>query len=200
MVLDAGKHFVVVMKQEQRDLYQDAAQLRSLIQPQQLSEGSRTTRLWDISNLSSFTTLDQPVRVVWAEEETRKRRIVGGQVKDVIEQKTWIWVSDLPAASVPPTKIQRWGHDRWDLENRGFNELATLWHMDHYFIHHAIAIEALLLTLAAAFVTTYLFYERNLKTPSRRYLTRLALADRLHDDLVFLAGAGVWLAPPERSG
>jgi len=30
--------------------------------------------------------------------------------------------------------------------------------MDHYFIHDATAIETLLLTLAIAFVTTYLFY------------------------------------------
>ena len=200
LLLDAGKHVVVVMKQERRELYQDAERLRSLIQPQLLSQGSRTTRLWDIPNLSSFTTLGRSVRIVWAEEETQKRKIVGGQAKDVIEQKTWIWVTDLPAATVPPAKIQRWGHDRWDLENRGFNELATLWHMDHYFIHEATAIEALLLTLAVAFVTTYLFYERNLKPPARRHLTRLALAARLHDDFVLLAGAGVWLPPPERSG
>lgn len=200
MVLAAGKHFVVVMKQGQRDLYQDADRLRSLIPPQLLNEGSRMTRLWDIPDLSSFTTLGRSVRVVWAEEETRKRRILGGQAKDVIEQKTWIWVTDLPATSVPPAKIQRWGHDRWDLENRGFNELATLWHMDHYFIHRATAIEALLLTLAVAFVTTYLFYERNLKSPARRHLTRLALAARLHDDFVLLAGTGVWPAPPQPSG
>ncbi len=62
----------------------------------------------------------------------------------------------------PPVKIQRWGHDRWDIENRGFNELTALWHMDHYFIHDISAIETLLLTLALAFATTYLFYERNL--------------------------------------
>ena len=200
LVLEAGKHFVVVMKQERRDLYQDAERLRTLIQPQVFSEGPRTTQLWDIPELSSFTTLDRPVRVVWAEEETRKRKIEGGQAKDVIEQKTWIWVTDLPVASVPPAKIQRWGHDRWDLENRGFNELATLWHMDHYFIHDATAIEALQLTLAIAFVTTYLFYERNLKPPARRHLTRLALAGRLRDDLVLLAGGGVWLAPSQPSG
>jgi hypothetical protein len=200
MVLDVGKHVVVVMKQERRDLYQDAERLRSLIQPQLISEGSRTTRLWDIPNLSSFTTLDRPVRVVWAEEQTRKRKILGGQAKELIEQKTWVWVTDLPETIVPPTQIQRWGHDRWDLENRGFNELASLWHMDHYFIHNATAIEALLLTLAVAFLTTYLFYERNLKSAARRHLTRLALAVRLGDDLVLLAGTDVWPAPPERSG
>jgi hypothetical protein len=200
LVLDAGKHVVVVMKQERRELYQDAERLRSLIEPQILVDGPRTTRLWDIPDLSSFTTLDRPVRVVWAEEETVKRKIVGGKAEEVLEKKTWIWVTDLPAAIVPPTKIQLWGHDRWDLENRGFNELSNLWHMDHYFIHDPTAIETLLLTLAIAFVTTYLFYERNLKAPARRHLTRLALAARLAENLVILGGASVWLPTFEPSG
>jgi hypothetical protein len=56
-LLEAGKHFVIVMKQEARGLFQDAERIRSLIEPQTLVEGPRTTRLWDIPNLSSFTTL-----------------------------------------------------------------------------------------------------------------------------------------------
>lgn len=200
LVLDAGKHLVVVMKQERRDLYQDAQRLRSLVEPQILVDGPRTTRLWDIPDLSSFTTLDRPVRVVWAEEETLKRKIVGGKAQEVLEKGTWIWVTDLPAATVPAAKIQLWGHDRWDLENRGFNELSSLWHLDHYFIHDPTAIEILLLTLAIAFVTTYLFYARNLKAPARRHLTRLAMAARLADDLVLLRGASVWPPATEPSG
>lgn len=198
-VLEAGRHAVIVMKQERRDLYQDAEQLRSLVKPQILVDGPRTTRLWDLPELSSFTTLNQPVRVVWVEEQTRKRKIVAGKPKDILEQKTWIWVTDLPSAVVPATKIQRWGHDRWDLENRGFGELVTLWHMDHCFIHNTTAIETLLLTLAFAFVTSYLFYERNLKPSARHHLTRLALAARLVDDLTLLQGASVWPAL-QRSG
>jgi hypothetical protein len=194
-LLEAGKHFVIVMKQEARDLFQDAERIRSLIEPQTLVEGPRTTRLWDIPNLSSFTTLGRSVRVVWAEESTRKRRIVGGKPTDDLEEKTWVWVTDLPCTTVPATKIQRWGHDRWDLENRGFNELTTLWHMDHYFIHDLTAIEILLLTLALAFITTYLFYERNLKTQARHHLTRLALAARMIDDLTGLAGKSAWPSP-----
>ena len=191
-VLDAGKHVVIVMKQERRELFQDAEKLRSLVAPQVFVDGSKTTRLWDIPELSSFTTLGRTVRVVWAEEQTPKRKIVGGKPTDVVEEKTWVWVTDLPSATVLPTKIQRWGHDRWDIENRGFNELVNLWHMNHYFIHDTNAIETLLLTLAIAFVTTYLFYERNLKASARRHLTRLALAGRMADDLTLLAGTDAW--------
>jgi hypothetical protein len=124
---------------------------------------------------------------------------VGGKPTDTVEENTWVWVTDLPSATVPPTKIQRWGHDRWDLENRGFNELVNLWHMDHYFIHDVNAIENLLLTLAMAFLATYLFYERNLKASARRHLSRLALATRMADDLPLLGGASAW-PPLEPSG
>ena len=194
LALKADKHVVVVMKQEARELYQEAAELRALVPPQVIAEGPRTTRLWDFPELTSFSTLGRPMRVVWAEEATTKATRVGGQRQVLVEEHTWVWVTDLPATVVSPTKIQRWGHDRWDLENRGFNELATLWHMDHCFIHHPGAMEALLLTLAVAFLTTYLFYARNLKPAARRHLTRLALAARLREDLTLRAGAPIWLS------
>lgn len=178
MVTAANKHVVVVMKQEARELYKDAEKLRACVRPRIVQQGERTTQLWDIPSLSSFTTLGQEVRVVWAEERTNKRKLIPGSKPagkvEVVQENTWVWVTTLPIV-VPATKIQQWGHDRWDLENRGFNELVSLWHMDHSFVHHPNAIEAFLLTLAIAFLTTYLFHQRNLK-PQARPRTRLALA------------------------
>ena len=182
-ILRAGKHFVVVMKQEARDLFQDADQLRSSLRPQVIVEGSKTSTLWDIPTLNTFTTLGQPVRVVWAQERDVRHRVLGGVAQQVIEEKTWVWVTDLAADQASLLRIRRWGHDRWDLENRGFHELVQHWEMDHSFIHDPTAIETLLLTLALAFLTTYLFFENNLKPAARRYLTRLALAARLLEDI-----------------
>ena len=191
-VLAAGKHVVIVMKQEARELYQDAARLRALQPPQVIEDGRRTTRLWDLPELESFSTLHRRMRVVWADEQTVRHRRVGGVKREVVEPGEWVWVTDLLPAAVPARKIQQWGHDRWDLENRGFNELATLWHMDHCFVHNPTAMEVLLLTLAAAFLLTYLFYERNLKPGAHRPGTRLALAARLREEFALLAGAPVW--------
>lgn len=199
MLVEAGKHFVVVMKQEHRDLFTDADQLRGLTEPRLIKNQNRTTRLWDIEDLTTFKTLGEKVRVLWAEEQTVSSRVIAGHRQQVVVHKTWIWVTDLAASLVPPAKIQLWGHDRWDLENRGFNELATLWHMDHCFVHNTTAIEALLLTLAIAFLTTYLFYERNLKPAARVHLTRLALAGRFFECLVERSEGIIWLAL-ERSG
>lgn len=191
-VLDAGKHVVIVMKQEQRDLYQDADRLRALFEPRIIHEGAKTIRAWDIPDLSSFRTLGRAIRVVWAEEETIKRKIIGGNPTQVPERETWIWVTDLPANVVPTAKIRQWGHDRWNLENRGFNELVNLWHMDHCFIHDSTAIEVLLLTLSLAFLLTYLFYERNLKPTARLFMTRLALTTRLLEDFALIAESNIW--------
>ncbi len=191
-VLAAGKHFVVVMKQEARELYQDADQLHRAVAPQVIQDGRRTSRIWDLPDLTTFTPLGRSVRVVWAEERTTQNEIIGGKKQEVVEEKLWIWVTDLPASEASATRIQRWGHDRWDLENRGFNELAGLWHMDHCFVHDPRAIEVILLTPAVAFLTTYLFFERDLKPEVRAALTRLKLAERMREELAaaVLAASG----------
>lgn len=186
-ILQAGKHFVVVMKQEARELYQDADQLRSSLTPQVVVDGTKTSTLWDIPTLGTFTTLGETVRVVWAHERDVRNRVIGGKKQPVVEEKTWVWVTDLSQDQASMLRIQRWGHDRWDIENRGFNELVQHWKMDHSFIHDPTAIEALLLTLALAFLTTYLFFERNLKPAARRHLTRLSLAAHLFEDIAQVA-------------
>jgi hypothetical protein len=179
----AGKHFVVVMKQERRELYRDADQLRTVQAPQVLEESGKTSRIWDLPGLTTFETYGEPVRVVWAEERTEKPKMIGGQRQVVVEGSTWVWVTDLVVEVASAQWIQRWGHDRWDLENRGFNELVNLWGMDHCFAHLPRAIEVILLTLALAFVLTYLFFTRNLKEELRAALTRLALAQKMREEL-----------------
>jgi Transposase DDE domain len=191
-VLAAGKHVVVGLKQHARDLYRDAERLRELQRPRVTVAGPRTTRCWDLPELQSFPTVHQPVRVVWAEEQTVRHRRAGGILREAVDTNTWIWVTDLPPAAVPATKIQQWGHARWDVENRGFNELSTLWHMDHCFVHQPTAIEVLLLVLSAAFLLTYLFYTRNLKPGSQRPATRVALAARFRDDVAQLPAGALW--------
>lgn len=182
-VLGAGKDFVVVLKQENRELYQDALGLLALKPPQLHQDGLKTSRIWDLEGLTSFTTLGRSVRVVWAQEEKTLTKVVGGRKQEVRENSTWAWATSLSSQEASSVLIQLMGHDRWDLENRGFNELGAHWAMDHSFVHDPRAIEVILLTLALAFLTTYLFFERNLKPQARRFLSRLALADRLLEDL-----------------
>lgn len=118
LVLAAGKHVVIGMKQEARDLFQDADRLRARVPATIGQDGARTTRPWDLPELASFGTLGRRVRVV-AEEQTVKTRGVGGVARQEVEEQRRVWVPDLPAAVVPAATIQRWGHARWDLETRG---------------------------------------------------------------------------------
>lgn len=182
-VIDAQKRFVVVMKQEARDLYQDADQLRGSLPPIEHVDSHRATTMWDLPDLTTFTTLALPVRVVWSQERTTRRKVVGGKTQEVTEDKLWVWVTNLTSTEATAATVQRIGHARWDVENRGFNELVHHWAMDHCFVHDTTAIEVLLLTLALAFLTTYLFYERNLKPEVREPLTRLMLASILASDI-----------------
>jgi Transposase DDE domain len=182
-VLAARKHFVVVLKQENRELYQDAQRLRALQAPEVLAGAGMTGRIWDLEGLRSFTTLGRPVRVVWAEEKKTLTRVIGGRKRELLEENTWVWVTDLAPPEASAREIQRWGHLRWDIENRAFNELSRHWAMNHSYVHDPTALEAFLLILAVAFLTTYLFYERNLKEASRRFLSRLALGARFLEDL-----------------
>jgi hypothetical protein len=191
-VLAAGKHFVVVMKQEARDLYQDADRLRRLVQPEVTADKTTTTRTWDLADLKTFTNLSAPVRVLWVEEDRKTVKVVGGRRQSEVEHSTWVWVTDLPQSAASTTAVVRWGHHRWDIENRAFNELSTHWSMDHCFRHNTNASLALLLTMALALATTALFYQRNLKPAARRHLTRLALVTRFVQDIVACNGVSVW--------
>lgn len=196
-IVENGKYFVTVMKQQRRDIYKDADALRrKRFTPKVFISGGKQVRLWDIPNLSTFTTLGSKVRVVWAEEQTTVNRRVAGKPQPEIKSSTWIWITNLPQATVPATVVQQWGHDRWDVENRCFNEMVCHWNMDHCFIHDINAAEAILLTLAIAFATSYLFFARNLKPQFRCLLTRLELASRFLEDIALSADSFSWSILP----
>lgn len=192
LVMDARKHLVVTMKQEARDLFRDAEQLRQSVHPQAFTAGRRKCRLWDLPGMTTFTTLGRPVRVVWAIEREERMEWRGKEKRRVTEEKTWIWVTDTSAQTVSAKRIWRWGHDRWDIENRGFNELSNLWAMNHCYVHEPTAIVVVLLTLAMAFLLTYLFYERNLKPDCRARMTRKAMVTRLLEDLALQGEGSLW--------
>jgi hypothetical protein len=191
-LLNAGKHFVVVMKQEARDLYQDADRLRQLTAPTVVAGEHASSQTWDLPDLTTFTTLGTRVRVVWVEEHRRKVKIVAGRPHVEIEHSTWVWVTSLPQPLASAAAIARWGHHRWDIENRAFNELSNLWSMDHCFVHNTTASLALLLTMAMALATTALFFERNIKAAARHHLTRSSLVIRFLEDMVACHGVSVW--------
>jgi len=178
--LEHGLHLVIVLKQEERDLYKDVHGLLKVTKPICIEEDCRSnSQLWDIEGLETWKQVGLPVRVVRSFETKRKRERIGRKWVEKTMISDWLWVTTLSASQAPCNLIVRWGHARWDIENRGFNELSQHWAMDHFFYHELNAIVAFLLILALAFVLTIFFFDRNLKPQARKGCTRLFLASQL---------------------
>lgn len=200
-VLDLGYGVVIVLKQEERELYKDADGLFQITMPEEMAEQRNgidsTVKIWDVKGLTSWSQLGRPVRVV---RELRKRirreRIAGKWVEREVEED-WRSVVIFPDAQQPPAdSVRRWAHSRWDEETRGFGELTQHWHIDHSYHHHPIARLACILILFLAFVLTTIFFTRNLKPQLREGKSRLHLSRLLNDDLVRGGVESFWAQPP----
>jgi len=172
-----GFELIIVLKKEQTSLYRDALGLMRMKRAKEKIESGKKTWTWDLSQINSWNELG-PLRVVrCAEQLTRRERKAGKWLEKTVESD-WIWVTTL-STGVAPEAIIQWGHARWDIENRGFNELHTHWAMDHCFHHHPTAIVAFLMILALSFGLTCFFFARNLKAPAYKGKSRIFLAQRI---------------------
>lgn len=164
--------------------------------PLVVTEGTKTIQQWDFEELTSWPQVGRGVRVVCSREETSRRIRVARQWKQETITADWRWMTTLSSPQAPTDLIREVGHSRWDIENRGFNELGEHWAMDHCFHHEPNTILAILLILALAFGLTTLFFDRNLKPALRQGNTRLFLAQRLMEDLIHGGVPSFWSQPP----
>ena len=169
-----GKHVIAVLKDERRDLLQDALSLFAAEQPvlRQRGKGGRVSALtWDIEGFTSWTQLGTEVRVVRSVETSTVRRQMDGRH----EQRTsdWIWVTTLSKKKAPTEAVIELGHDRWVIENNELNELVTYWHADHLYRHHPTAIDAFWLLTMLAYNLFHAFIYLNLKAQVRCRYSKL---------------------------
>ena len=170
-LLAHGKHALVVLKDERRHLYQDVAGLFVCVPPQEGSFGNRQCLWWDFPDLLSWPQVHTPVRVIRSLETYSLRRQL--DCKDELKTSDWIWVTTLPAQTVSTVRAVGFGHQRWDIENHGFNELVNGWHADHIYKHDPNAIECFLLIAFLAFNIFHAFIARNLKPQIRKGRTQV---------------------------
>jgi hypothetical protein len=170
-LLAQGKQALVVLKDERRNLYQDVAGLFDQVTPQCGEYRSRTCLWWDFPELRSWPQVKATVRVVRSLETYSVRRQLDG--KDEPRTSDWIWATTLPASPVPVDRVVHFGHQRWNIENYGFNELANQWHSDHVFRHDPNAIECFLLDAFLAYDLFHAFFALNLKPAARRGKTEI---------------------------
>jgi len=185
-LLARGKHAVVVLKDERRDLYQDAQGLFRLTPPQSGRYRSRECLWWDVHDLTSWPQVTAPLRVVRSQETSSVRRQDSGERET--QSNEWIWVTTLPAAIVPTGSVVYWGHARWDIENQGFNELVNGWYADHVYKHEPNAIEAFLLSIFLAYNLFHSWLTRNLKPALQRGKTQVFWARLMAAEIYRVAG------------
>ena len=142
-LLARGKHALVVLKDERRNLYQDVEGLFDRVPPKQGCYRNRQCSWWDFPHLLSWPQVKAPVRVLRSLETYSVRRQL--DKKDSAQTADWIWVTTLCPAQVSTGRAIHLGHQRWDIENYGFNELVNQWHADHVLKHDSNAIKCFLL-------------------------------------------------------
>jgi hypothetical protein len=154
-LLDRGKHALVVLKDERRNLYQDVTSLLAHVPAQAGKRRGRDCQWWDFSDLVSWPQVKTPLRVVRSLETYSVRRqldrTIGQEISD------WIWVTTLPRQQAPTERIVSWGHQRWDID----------WGADHIYRHESHAIEAFLLLAFLAYNVFHAFLSLNLKPQVR---------------------------------
>lgn len=170
LLLAHSKHALVVLKDERRDLYQDACGLFKVTPPQEGKYRSRHCWWWDVEDLSSWPQVEAPMRVIRSQETYSVRRQASRQVESFTSE--WIWATTLPAALAPTPQAVVLGHRRWDIENYGFNELANEWHSDHVYKHNPKALESFLLIAFLAYNLFHAFRLLNLKPEIQRSRTQ----------------------------
>ena len=174
-----GKKALMVLKDERRDLWVDAQALFETLRPRRRQEGKTCYELWDLEGLTSWTSVEAPVRVIRSLETTSVRERIGGNWTDSTRTHDWVWVSTFTLGELPTDSAVSFGHARWKIENEGFNELGNYWYADHYFHHHPTTILALWLFLFMAHALFHCFIQRNIKKAARDRHSVIYWADQM---------------------
>lgn len=176
-IVDAGRGVIVPLKQEERELYQEAQKLFSAQAPTQAELNGERIEYWDIPNVPAWGALGKtPIRVVRTIRYRKVRRRIAKEWKEIDEKQDWTWATAGLDPSLSPLMIHRLGHGRWDIENCGFNEQDRFFALDHCFKHDPTAILNFVLTLFLATMLTETFFSRNLKAPKLRRTSLLGLS------------------------
>lgn len=161
VVEELGWPVVAVLKQERRDIYQEALALTAGKPAQVVERGEgpnqRRVEIWDVPALRFSDTYTDPVRVVRVRERWQERTQRGKEWKNVEKEQTWIWVVAGQLDGYDGAAIRDFGHLRWKIENNAFCELTQHWHLTHVAHHKPVAVLALLWIKIIAFTLFHAF-------------------------------------------
>jgi DDE family transposase len=201
-----GWDLVISLKQNQRDLYQSAVRLFAHCPADSSFTDQREgktyqVQLWDTPGLPFSDDYPQPLRVVRSEETLTQNHYRQGQLQAETTAHEWLWVTTLDPQAFPAPQVRRLGHDRWKVENNGWNDLTQNWAFKHGFLHACRhrpqrgsapgerrpvpnrGLAAVTLILLLAFNLCSAFTLRHSKLFRRYRLTMIEVAHQLHRSL-----------------
>jgi hypothetical protein len=192
-LLDHGKDGIAVLKDEQRNLLQDARGLFAAMPPVPLHYRDARCLCWDADGFTTWPQVQKPVRVVRSLETRTVRRQLHHEIDEL--QSDWVWVTTLSPVQASTRAVVHLGHSRWSIENQGFNELVNQWHADHVYKHHPTAMLIFWLLVMVCLNLFLMFYRRNLKPAVRRVASMLHIARQMTTELYGSMPAGPSYAP-----
>jgi len=180
-VLAHGKQAIAVLKDDRRDLLQDAMGMFCQTQPVMFQCNGVTRQCWDMEGFASWRSFGHDARVVRSVETATVRRKKTGKKVDCLSE--WMWVTTVPSQMVSTESFVAIGHARWDIENKAFTELTTYWHANHVYKHTVGAIEAFWLITMMAYNLFHAFITLNLNPAIRQHSSKLHWARAIAADL-----------------
>jgi hypothetical protein len=150
-----GWQWVVVLKQERMEVFQEARALSAGQEPALQFEDKtreRQVKLWEVKDLDFSEGYGRKVQVVHSEESWMEKKVVGGKRISQPQTSHWWWMASQGLLGYPCRIVYEGGHRRWGIENKAFNELTQFYHLEHCYHHEPVAMVAQMLILVLGFV------------------------------------------------
>lgn len=178
-----GWDWIVVLKREDMDVYQEAHRLSQEHRPCAAfddTQRKRDVQLWEVKDLDFSAGYGRKVRVVRSEERWVERRVRGGQLQRQARTSQWVWAVSAGLDGYGAPVIYQGGHRRWGIENKAFNELTQAYHLEHCYHHEPTSMLAQMLILMLSFLLFTAFAQLHSKLVVVGKMSGRALAQDLN--------------------
>jgi len=135
-----GWDLVISLKQNLPDLYRSAIRLFARRDPDssftdQHDGKTYEVQLWDTPGLPFSGDDPRLVRVVRSEETLTENHYRQRRRQPETTSHEWLWITTLASTVFSAQQVRQLGHDRWKLENNGWNDLTQNWAFKHGYLH-----------------------------------------------------------------
>jgi Transposase DDE domain len=181
LLCEHDKDVLTVLKENQPGLLAEARTLSELIAPTVVSDKPKKIESWDMEGFTPWPDIEKSMRVVRTRETVTIKRQLDGKPEDLVSE--WFWLMTLKKSQANARAAVELGHNRWIIENHGFNEAVNAWHADHVYKHEPTAMLVFSLLFMIMYNLFHTFYARNLKPACKAKTTMLHLARIILEEL-----------------